>query len=289
MNGQTPHLVQYQGSKRLLAPQILRYMPRAFNRLLEPFAGMAAISIAAANERRARRYCLNDINQAVVRLLRAAIETPGDLAQNYTNIWMEQFTYPEGHPQHFYAVRDRFNAGEQTAEIMLYLLARCVKGAARYGKNGNFNQSPDTRRHGTNPKTLAKNISAIADLLKGQTDFSTVDYRQILEAAEPGDLVYMDPPYQGVSGTKDNRYVSGIAFDDFTDAIHLLNRKKVDYIISYDGACGDKAYGNDLPRSLHCAKFLLDAGRSAQATLLGKRDMTREALYVSESLGGARR
>jgi DNA adenine methylase len=44
MNGSLPHIVQYQGSKRILAPQILKYMPTQFNRLLEPFAGMAAQS-----------------------------------------------------------------------------------------------------------------------------------------------------------------------------------------------------------------------------------------------------
>jgi len=39
MNGRIPHIVQYQGSKRILAPQILDYMPRKFNRLIEPFLG----------------------------------------------------------------------------------------------------------------------------------------------------------------------------------------------------------------------------------------------------------
>lgn len=42
MNGKVPHIVQYQGSKRILAPQILQYMPNRFNRLIEPFSGMAA-------------------------------------------------------------------------------------------------------------------------------------------------------------------------------------------------------------------------------------------------------
>ena len=41
-----PHIVQYQGSKRILAPQILRYMPKRFNRMVEPFAGSAAMSPA---------------------------------------------------------------------------------------------------------------------------------------------------------------------------------------------------------------------------------------------------
>lgn len=52
MNGTTPHIVQYQGSKRILAPQILQYMPQKFNRLVEPFAGMAAITIAVAQKQR---------------------------------------------------------------------------------------------------------------------------------------------------------------------------------------------------------------------------------------------
>jgi len=261
-------------------------MPRKFGRLLEPFAGMAAITIAVSKEQRARQYFINDLNKPVICLLQEAIENPINLIKKYTNVWTEQFNYKEGHIKHFYHIRDCFNAGEQTAENMLYLLARCVKGSVRYGKNGKFNQSPDKRRHGTNPKNITENVYAISNLLKGKTIFSSMDYRQILEAAIPGDLVYMDPPYQGVSNTRDNRYFSGISFDDFSDAIETLNRKGVDYVISYDGACGGKEYGNELPKSLNCTKFLLNAGLSTQATLLGKRNTTYEALYVSSNLAG---
>jgi DNA adenine methylase len=259
-------------------------MPHRFNRLIEPFAGMAAITIAVASERRADRYYINDINESIVRLLQTAIDTPSKLVEKYTNVWTAQFEYPDGHIEHFYNIRDRFNAGDQTPENMLYLLARCVKGSVRYGKNGNFNQSPDKRRHGTNPKNIAESVYAISAILKGQTTFSFVDYRQIFELAEPGDLVYMDPPYQGVSNTRDNRYFAGVNFEDFSDSIKTLNRKGIDFIISYDGECGNREYGNDLPQSLNCTKILLNAGLSTQSTLLGKRDTTFEALYVSESL-----
>lgn len=284
MNGRVPHLAQYQGSKRLLAPQILRYMPRTFRRLVEPFAGMAAMTIAAAAERRADQYYINDINGPVMRLLQTAIEAPNSLVDEYTEIWTRQFDYPGGHIGHFYHIRDCFNAGERTAANMLYLLARCVKGSIRYGKEGNFNQSPDKRRHGTNPKNAAENILALSALLKGKTTFSSVDYTMIFQLAEPGDLLYMDPPYQGVSQAKDHRYFSGVDFAEFSDALKILDRKGIDYIISYDGSCGDKEYGSALPESLHCAKFLLNAGLSTQATLLGKRDTTYEALYVSNNL-----
>jgi DNA adenine methylase len=71
-----------------------------------------------------------------------------------------------------------------------------VKGSVRYGREGNFNQSPDKRRHGTNPKNAAENIFALSTLLAGKITFSSLDYTQIFHLAEPGDLLYMDPPYQ---------------------------------------------------------------------------------------------
>lgn len=284
MNGKTPHIVQYQGSKRILAPQILQYMPKNFNRLIEPFSGMAAISIAVAEEKRTDRFLINDLNAPLISILEEAIEYPQQLLDAYAKVWNDQFTYGENHVQHFYDVRDRFNNGEQTPANLLYLLARCVKGAVRYGRNGNFNQSPDKRRHGTNPKTLENNIFLISYLLKGKTEFSSVDYHEVLLQARPGDLVYMDPPYQGVTNTRDNRYFAGVPFDEFAEAIEVLNKKGVDYLISYDGACGGKEYGEELPEKLNCKKVLLNAGLSSQSLLLGKKSTTFEALYISEAL-----
>lgn len=284
MNGKAPHIVQYQGSKRKLAPQILQYMPEKFDRLIEPFSGMAAISIAAAMEHRADSYVINDLNKALVEILKEAIENPSQLAADYRRVWAEQFLYGDNHAEHFYVVRDRFNNGQETPANLLYLIARCVKGSVRYGGNGKFNQSPDKRRHGTNPDTLEHNISAISNLLKGKTSYFALDYRDVFEMAHPGDLVYLDPPYQGVTNVRDNRYFSGVPFDEFAEAVKILNHKQVDYLISYDGVCGGKEYGEDLPESLGCKKIMLNAGLSSQALLLGKKSTTFEALYISESL-----
>ncbi len=284
MNGKIPHIVQYQGSKRILAPQILQYMPDRFNRLIEPFAGMAAISIAAAYEKRTNCFHINDLNAPLIGMLQFAVEHPRELVDAYSRVWEEQFSYGEEHAQHFYAVRERFNNGETTPANMLYLLARCVKGAVRYGKNGNFNQSPDKRRRGTKPKTLAANVYAISHLLNGKATFSALDYHEILEMSRPGDLVYMDPPYQGVSNVRDNRYFAGVPFEEFAKSIEILEQKGVDYLISYDGVCGGKEYGEELPSNLHCKKILLKAGLSSQALLLGQKSTTFEALYISEAL-----
>lgn len=284
MNGTTPHIVQYQGSKRNLAPQILQYIPKRFNRLIEPFAGMAAITIAVSKQRRAERYLLNDLNEPLINVLKAAITNPQQLIEDYTRVWSEQLTYQGGSVEHFYKVRDDFNKGNQSAANMLYLLARCVKGSVRYSSAGQFNQSPDKRRMGTNPKNLARNVFLISSYLKDKTEFSSVDYREVTRNARRGDVVYMDPPYQGVCSSRDNRYFSGIDFNDFVECVDDLNRRGIDFIISYDGTCGDKQYGIDLPEELGLRKIMLNAGLSSQSLLLGKKETTVEALYLSHHL-----
>jgi len=120
--------------------------------------------------------------------------------------------------------------------------------------------------------------------MNGTASFSAWDYREVFEIAQLGDLIYMDPPYQGVTNSRDNRYLAGVEFDDFVKAIDILNRKGIDFLISYDGECGGREYGKELPSELNCTKILLNAGISTQATLLGKKNTTYESLYISNNL-----
>lgn len=284
MNGSSPHIVQYQGSKRNLAPQILQYMPKRFNRLIEPFSGMAAITIAVARQDRAKAFIVNDLNEPIVSILREAVESPKTLIDAYRKVWDEQFEDSDGSVEHYYKIREKFNAGDKSAANMLYLLARCVKGSVRYSSSGQFNQSPDKRRNGTSPKNIENNVTLISLMLKDKSEFMSMDYREVLQLARPGDLVYMDPPYQGVCNSRDNRYFSGIVFEEFVGAIEDLNRRGIDYIISYDGSCGEKQYGIDLPEYLDLEKVLLKAGLSSQSLLLGKKEVTYESLYLSRNM-----
>lgn len=284
MKVSAPHIVQYQGSKRKLAAQILPFFPMRFKRLIEPFAGMAAISIAIAKNNRCRNFIINDLNAPLLGIIREAVNNPENIAEAYSTIWKEQFSYKDGSEAHYYHIRDRFNNGDQNPALMLYLLARCVKGAVRYSSNGKFNQSPDKRRNGTNPLTLRKNILGVSQLLKGRSTFYSFDYREILETAQPGDVIYMDPPYQGVCTGRDSRYFSGISHNEFIEALEQLNSRNIDYIISYDGFCGDKEYGTDLPKDLELKRIYLDAGLSTQSLFNGDKLFTKESLYISHNL-----
>jgi DNA adenine methylase len=274
-----PHLVQYQGSKRSLAVQILEFIPSSFSRLIEPFAGSAAITIACASNNKAQNFLINDLNTPLIELLKLAVEDPEYVIRNYKDIWMEQ----QGNSvEHYYKIREKFNLGKDPV-CFLYLLARCVKGSVRYNAEGLFNQSPDKRRKGTTPAQMEKNIHEISSLLKGKITCCSLDYKEVLSTASSGDIIYMDPPYQGVCGERDSRYFSGIEHEEFIKEIEKLIKKNISFIVSYDGKCGDKIYGTEIPIT-GIKHIELKAGRSTQATLLGKEEITYESLYVSNDL-----
>lgn len=56
-----PHPIPYQGSKRQLAHYIVSLFPAGTNRLVEPFAGSAAVSLAAGQMKRVKRWAINDL------------------------------------------------------------------------------------------------------------------------------------------------------------------------------------------------------------------------------------
>lgn len=123
-----PHPIPYQGSKRGIAEAILAYFPQHVTRLVEPFAGSAAVTIAAAACYRADRFWLNDLNEPLMRLWDAIIHRPEQLAEAYENLWKEQ----QGREREYYdTIRAEFNRTHQP-EYLLYLLARCVKASVRY-------------------------------------------------------------------------------------------------------------------------------------------------------------
>jgi DNA adenine methylase len=275
-----PHPIPYQGSKRNLAKYILPFFPQSVDILFEPFAGSAAISIAAALYKKASRFHINDLNQPLIVLWNEIIDHPKKISEQYEHLWLKQ----QGNERKYYNfVRDEFNRTKRP-DYLLYLLARCVKASVRYNANGEFNQSPDNRRLGRNPQQMADDILFVSKLLSKKAITTCQDYKEILALAKSTDLVYMDPPYQGVCATGDPRYYSGIDFEGFMGELEHLTRRNVPFILSYDGRTGEKSYGQNLPEGLGMYRLEVSAGRSTQATLLGRDDVTYESVYLSKNL-----
>lgn len=275
-----PHPIPYQGSKRNLAPVILSYFPQKLVRLVEPFAGSAAISLATAYKNLASTFILNDAHEPLAALWREIVERPDQLSDEYEDLWHKQ----QGNEQDFYnRIRSKFNTTHRPA-YFLYLLARCVKAAIRYNSSGEFNNSPDNRRKGALPSTMRRRINGASTLLQGRTVIASSDYRQILEGCDKNDLIYLDPPYQGVCGNRDNRYAPKVDHTSFCESLTTLNEKGCLFVVSYDGRMGTKIYGEPMPKSLELFHIEIHAGRSSQATLLGRESETYESLYLSPAL-----
>lgn len=275
-----PHPIPYQGSKRNLAERICGLFPQQVETLFEPFSGSAAISLFAARHGLARRFVIGDSLLELVELWRAIIDSPDKTAVRYESIWRGHI---EGGTDYFNRVRERFNNDRDPVDL-LYLVARCVKNAVRFNRHGRFTQSADKRRLGTQPARMTKAIQGASYLLKGRIELFCADFADTMSDAGARDLVYMDPPYHGTTYGRDKRYFAQLEREALIDGLAALNARNVPFLLSYDGMTGSVIYGDPLPAHLEMHRLLLEAGRSSQATLNGRHEVTVESLYISESL-----
>lgn len=281
MPARLPHPIPYQGSKRRLAGRILETLGGArFERLFEPFAGSAAITIAARARGIAAAHVVGDSLAPLAALWQRILDEPQAIAAAYESLWLDQLREGRGH---FLRVRAEFN-GDGDAAKLLYLLARCVKSAPRFNAAGGFNQSADQRRRGARPDRMRREIEGASALLGGVTTTTAGDFEETLAAATPDDLAYLDPPWHGTSAGADKRYHQPLTRARLIAALEKLNRRAVPWLLSYDGRHGDRDYGPPLPQSLSALRLDLPAGRSSQATLNGRTTLTIESLYVSAQL-----
>lgn len=275
-----PQPIPYQGSKRQQVPVILRYLPKDTATLWEPFVGSGAVTIGAAANRAAESFIVGDSLVPLAAIWQLILREPDKLCDQYEAIWTAQLDDPRGY---YDRVRDEFNKTQDPAKL-LYLIARCVKNAVRFNADGQFNQSPDKRRLGMRPALLRERVKQVHGLLADRAVSRPGDYSHALADAEVRDVVYMDPPYMGVSGTRDSRYHQGLDYDRFVTELAAANERGVSFLVSFDGRCGTRSYGPGLPAELGLQKIEVHVGRSSQATLNGRDDETVESLYLSPAL-----
>lgn len=279
-----PHPIPYQGSKRSLAGPILAQVAgRRFRCLYEPLAGSAAVTIAAAARNLADRFVIGDVLPPLTEIWRLALTDDARLADRYQRLWAGQ--QREG-ATYYDEIRSRYNRDGDPAAL-LYLLARCVKNSPRFNRSGAFNQGVDRRRLGMRPDKMRAQLRGVAALLGGRTRVVCGDFADVVAEADRRDLVYLDPPWQGTTLGRDKRYHQGLARARLLAALTSLTDRRVPFLLSYDGRCGARSYGEPLPARIG-VRHDLPAGRSSQATLSGRAATTIESLYVSPVLSRGR-
>lgn len=197
--------VKWAGGKRRLVPFIVEHLgivpdsstetssaTRA--RLVEPFAGGAALSLAVG--RRFSGVWLNDVNKDLINLYTQLQEAP----EEYIRAAAALFTPETNNAEKYYRFRDEFNTTEspsRKAVLFLYLNRHGYNGLCRYNSAGEFNVPYGRYK---SPYFPVDELMAAAEVLQNAR-LTSVDFEDVLAACGPGDIVYCDPPYVPLSAT----------------------------------------------------------------------------------------
>lgn len=201
--------LRWAGSKRNLLNELVCRIPGEIQRYVEPFAGSACLYFAA----RPGTAMLADFNDDLITTLQTIKSDAGRLYDAFASMPNDDETY--------YAVRSSRPSDSFGSAVRFYYLNRYSFNAVyRTNKNGDFNV-PRGRNTG-NPPTRESLVHASAAL--ENADLFAQDFRVTLSKCEPGDFVYIDPPYLAPSRQTYGEYGYGsFGKNDVSDLAELMS------------------------------------------------------------------
>lgn len=188
---QRPFL-RWAGGKTRLLRHLRPYFPADFDRYYEPFLGGGAVFFEVRT-RASRSAVLADLNPELINCWLQVRDRPHELnAELDTYIGMDT-------EDAYYAVRDGDEPTTQVARAarFLYLNQTAWNGLWRVNKWGRFNVPWGARPFRGMAERELLSLSRVLD----GVDIRLADFREVLQAPEPGDFVYLDPPYLPLSDT----------------------------------------------------------------------------------------
>ena len=209
----TPFLA-WVGGKRYLIKQLALYFPEKINTYWEPFLGGGSVFFYLHN--RADHAVISDINLDLVITYQVVKDNP-------SSIFPFLIQHSEHHPDpaYYYYVRDEIDPKTDLmnraalAARFIYLNKAAYSNLYRENKQGRFNAS----RTKSNKKNIYDEAELVAASMALQKATIHHGYYQDVCKPDPGDFVYLDPPYDGrtfeytsdVFGRKDQRELSVFA------------------------------------------------------------------------------
>ncbi|HTV24825.1 MAG TPA: DNA adenine methylase [Polyangiaceae bacterium] len=229
-------ILKWAGGKTRLVPRILALLPAQIETYYEPFVGGAAVFFALAAEKRFKRAVLGDKNRELIDVykgVKADVDGVITLLTDYARRHDEE-TY--------YQTREldpsTLDLSERAARL-IYLNKTGYNGLYRVNRQGRFNV-PFGRYD--NPKICNEpRLRAASEALRARgVSIKVADFEALSERAEPGDVVYFDPPYVPLTKTAS---FTGYHSESFGEEAHRrlagafasLTRRKVAAVLSNSG------------------------------------------------------
>jgi DNA adenine methylase len=229
--------VKWAGGKRQLLPAILELVPGRFGTYHEPFLGGGAVFFALS----AAQAFLSDSNERLVRCYRG-------IKNHVTDVIAFLKEYKKNR-RFFLQMRRKQIDNCSDAEIaawFIFLNKMGFNGLYRVNSKNRFNVpfGDNTRAQICDEDNLNACSRALAT-----AEINCEDFSRVLARAQPGDLVYFDPPYVPLNATS---YFTSYTAEGFTakDQIRLrdlaleLKRKGVHVILS-NSSTAESLYGGD--------------------------------------------
>jgi DNA adenine methylase len=204
--------IKWAGGKGQLLPELTQRLPGHFGRYHEPFVGGGALFFHLHSAGKLRRgAALSDYNPELIlcyQMIRDDVEA--------LIVALKEHARHRLKPDYFLQVRawDRQPDFEQRSPIeraarTIFLNRTCYNGLYRLNKKGQFNAPFGYYK---NPLICdPDNLRAVSLALR-DVELRTDDFGAVAARAEPGDLVYFDPPYVPVSATASFTHYTGQTF-----------------------------------------------------------------------------
>jgi DNA adenine methylase len=202
-------LLRWVGSKRRLAPTIgprLLAALAAGGRYFEPFLGSGALFLWLREQGWRGEAVLSDACAPLIETYRAIFSRPAAVAD-----WLEHFEREARKginaleaERYYNEVKTSLNldictvplGGSHLAACVIWVNRRCFNGLWRTDARGNFNVAWGGPGRKT-PMPSAEELEAFGAELRG-ADLRSGDFAAVVREAGRGDVVYTDPPYNGV-------------------------------------------------------------------------------------------
>lgn len=189
---QAKPILKWAGGKTQLLGDLIPKVPASYGRYIEPFFGGGAMFFALQPE----NAVIADSNPELINMYR-------QVADNVDEVIKYLRTY-ENTSELFYAVRSLEWTTLPEAEAAartIFLNKTCFNGLYRVNKRGQFNVPFGKYK---NPKICDEDgLRAASEVLK-KAEIICGDYFLVLEHyAQPGDFVFLDPPYLPISEYSD--------------------------------------------------------------------------------------
>lgn len=267
-------LLKWVGSKKRSAAAIVQAFPPRFGTYWEPFLGSGAV----LGTLQPAKAVASDVLEPLVGIWQAVQSDPDTAAAWYASRWHELMAGDK--VTCYRAIRTAYNAAPNSADL-LFLARACYGGVIRFARDGSMN-TPCGAHRPIAPETFAARAADWQIRIRG-VRFVHTDFESMLDAAQPGDLVYCDPPYVDNEQTLYGAQTFSLA--RLIGAIARCKDRGVAVALSIDGSkrSGSHNCVVDIPPGLFESEAMLDLGRS-MLRRFQMQGQTLEAERVSDRL-----